>query len=150
MSKEPKKKRVIDISKYYPLFFTVIFVVILFQYSFSAQEAIFYDLRVKWDIGTSYKDNIVLITLDDDSDRFLGESYPYTYASHSKMMERLIQDEPLLVNYFVNFLEPVTTQDQKHLGHFTETIEKFKGRGGAVSVWDRMGCLGRTFTSRRP
>jgi signal transduction histidine kinase len=144
MSKEPKKKRVIDISKYYPLFFTVIFVVILFQYSFSAQEAIFYDLRVKWDIGTSYKDNIVLITLDDDSDRFLGESYPYTYASHSKMMERLIQDEPLLVNYFVNFLEPVTTQDQKHLGHFTETIENLKGRGGQFrfgTEWDAWGEL---------
>lgn len=144
MSKEPKKKRVIDISKYYPLFFTVIFVVILFQYSFSAQEAIFYDLRVKWDIGTSYKDNIVLITLDDDSDRFLGESYPYTYASHSKMMERLIQDEPLLINYFVNFLEPVTTQDQKHLGHFTESIEKFKVQGGQFrfgTEWDAWGEL---------
>lgn len=144
MSKEPKKKRVIDISKYYPLFFTVIFVVILFQYSFSAQEAIFYDLRVKWDIGTSYKDNIVLITLDDDSDRFLGESYPYTYASHSKMMERLIQDEPLLVNYFVNFLEPVTTQDQKHLGQFTKSIEMFKGQGGQFrfgTEWDAWGEL---------
>ncbi len=144
MSKEPKKKRVIDISKYYPLFFTVIFVVILFQYSFSAQEAIFYDLRVKWDIGTSYKDNIVLITLDDDSDRFLGESYPYTYASHSKMMERLIQDEPLLINYFVNFLEPVTNQDQKHLGQFTKSIEMFKGQGGQFrfgTEWDAWGEL---------
>lgn len=144
MSKEPKKKRVIDISKYYPLFFTVIFVVILFQYSFSAQEAIFYDLRVKWDIGTSYKDNIVLITLDDDSDRFLGESYPYTYASHSKMMERLIQDEPLLINYFVNFLEPVTNQDQKHLGQFTKSIDNFKGQGGQFrfgTEWDAWGEL---------
>lgn len=142
MTKEPKKKRTIDISKYYPLFFTVIFVVILFQYSFSAQEAIFYDLRVKWDFGTSYQDNIVLITLDDDSDRFLGESYPYTYASHGKMLERLIQDKPSLVNYFVNFLEPVTTQDRKHLGQFSASIDKFKGQGGEFrfgTEWDAWG-----------
>ncbi|MBK23894.1 MAG: hypothetical protein CME70_07810 [Halobacteriovorax sp.] len=144
MKTEPKKKRSIDISKYYPLFFTVIFVVILFQYSFSAQEAIFYDLRVKWDFGTSYEDNIVLITLDDDSDRFLGESYPYTYASHSKMLERLIKDKPFIVNYFVNFLEPVTTQDRKHLGQFTNSIEKFKNLGGEFrfgTEWDAWGEL---------
>lgn len=141
---EQKKKKTIDISKHYPLFFTVVFVVILFQYSFSAQEAIFYDLRVKWDLGTSHKDNIVLITLDDDSDRFLGESYPYTYSSHEKMLERLTQDSPYLVNYFVNFLGPVTKKEKKHLNEFTISIEKFKNLGGEFrfgTEWDAWGEL---------
>ncbi len=65
MFKGMEKRKFIDYTKLYPLFFTLIIVIILFQYSFSALESIFYDLRVKYDLGLHFKDNIVIITIDE-------------------------------------------------------------------------------------
>ena len=84
-----KKKKTIDFSKFYPLFFTIVFVVILFQYSFASLEAVFYDFRVRYDFGINFQDDVVIITMDEESDEFLGETYPYTYASQSRMFKKL-------------------------------------------------------------
>lgn len=117
-------------TNYYPLIFTIIFVVILFQYSFSALESIFYDFRVRYDIGTSSRNDVVVIYIDEESDEFLGESYPYTYVSHHKMFERLRQDEPLIVNYFINLVEPDTDIEKEDLQKFKTQIQKFMATGG--------------------
>ena len=103
-----------DFSKYYPLVFTIFFVIIVFQYSFSTLEAIFYDLRVRYDFGTKSQDKIVLITLDEVSDEFLGETYPYTYATHSRLFERLVKEQPRAIGYLVNFLEPDSEADTQY------------------------------------
>lgn len=125
----PSKKN--EFSRYYPLLFTIAVVVILFQYSFSSLEAIFYDLRIRFDFGLSNEDNIVLITMDEESDRFLGESYPYTYASHERLMARLTQgSSPRLVAYMVGLDEPVTNTEAAAQEKFRQHVIDYRFQGG--------------------
>jgi signal transduction histidine kinase len=138
-----------EFSRFYPLFFTLVVVFILFQYSFSSLEAIFYDLRVKYDLGLSYKDNIVLITMDEESDRFLGENYPYTYASHERLMSRLsIDGKPKLVAYMVNLEEPITDTEASALERFRQRIIDFRVSGGGFRFGTDLGDGGETLPPR--
>ncbi|CAM9863254.1 unnamed protein product [Chrysoparadoxa australica] len=137
-----KTSKSIDFSKYYPLFFTIVFVFILFQYSFSTLEAIFYDLRVKYDIGISYNNDIILVVMDEESDEFLGETYPYTYASHYNMFEKVAQDRPRVINYFVNLSEPEALQDKENLSRFKGSISSFVSGGGIFRFGTTMDAWG--------
>lgn len=125
-----KNNKFLEISKYYPLFFTIAFVFILFQYSFSTLEAIFYDLRVKYDFGVSYKDKVVMIVMDEESDEFLGETFPYTYASHFHTFEKLANDRPKVINYFVNLVEPQGELEQINLTRFKGMVSSYISGGG--------------------
>jgi signal transduction histidine kinase len=137
--KEKSKKLLnFDNSRLYPFIFTVIFIIVLFQYSFSSLESIFYDLRIKYDWGISYEDKIVLITMDEESDQFLGESYPYTYASHNVLAERLIKDNPASIGYLIGLLEPDSSREDKALYNFKNSIKKFKGDGGVFRFGTNM------------
>ncbi|ATH09385.1 hypothetical protein BIY24_15990 [Halobacteriovorax marinus] len=122
--------RKLDTSRLYPLVFTIIFIVVLFQYSFASLEAVFYDLRIKYDWGISFKDEIVLVTMDEESDQFLGESFPYTYASHEVLIERLMQDRPSSVGYLVGLLEPDSQREREALSHFKELTQDYIRSGG--------------------
>ena len=148
MTGSSEKNKGNDYSKYYPLFFTIIFVVILFQYSFASLESIFYDLRVRYDIGTSFKDNIVLIGLDEESDEFLGETYPYTYAGHTRLIEKVIQDRPQIIVYLVNFLEPETPFEKEHLGKFRDAIKRFQLDGGSFRFGTDVDAWGEQLPPR--
>jgi CHASE2 domain-containing sensor protein len=90
------KKLNVDLSDYYPLMFTLIFVTILFQYPLASFESILYDLRIRWDFPMSSSKEIVIVTLDEESDDYLGDVYPYTYATHSRFLEKLISAQPKL------------------------------------------------------
>ncbi|MCK5882509.1 MAG: CHASE2 domain-containing protein, partial [Bacteriovoracaceae bacterium] len=81
-----------DYSRVYPLFFSVIFVLVLFQYSFHSMESGIYDSWVRADFGMDSKNPIVIISMDEQSDDFLGERYPYTYATHQRLLRRVIAD----------------------------------------------------------
>lgn len=128
------KKKGSDFSKYYPLFFTIIFVIILFQYSFSTLEAIFYDLRIKYDLGIGFQDNMVLVSLDDESDEFLGETYPYTYAGHTRFIQKVIQDKPKMILYLVELLEPESDIESIQLKKFRDEILNFTESGGRFRI----------------
>lgn len=117
-------------SRYYPFVFAFLFVVIINQYSFSSLEAIFYDFRIKYDFGIKFADDVVLITLDEESDEFLGEKYPYTYASHGRLFSKLLKDSPKVVNYFVGLLPPEGPRELEHLKLLRDSIFKFKESGG--------------------
>ena len=130
MASKIDKKKDRDYSKYYPIFFTIVFITILFQYPFSSLESFFYDLRIQYDWGVSFKDNIVLVTLDEESEEFLGDKYPYTYASHHRFFNRLLPDHPKLVGYFVNFQRPESESDFNYAREFKNTIREFKNAGG--------------------
>ncbi len=107
---------------------------ILVQYSFYPFEAIFYDFWIKNDLSSNnFKSPVVLITLDEESDQFLGETYPYTYASHTRLMERLVSDKPILINYFVSLQEPDSQVEARYQKEFileikgySQTNDKFK------------------------
>lgn len=130
MNKDYLKGKKIDLTKLYPVFFTLIFVAILFQYSFSSLESILYDARIKYDWGISHRDNIVLITMDEESDMFLGETYPYTYASHDKLIKRLLKDQPAVINYFINQNSPSSQRETDALIKFKATVSTFVKGGG--------------------
>ncbi|MBT3983048.1 MAG: CHASE2 domain-containing protein [Bacteriovoracaceae bacterium] len=129
-----KKKPIIskdfNISNFYPLFFTIAFIIVMIQYSFSSLEAIFYDLRVKWDLGVGAPEAIVIVTMDEESDDFLGETYPYTYATHSRFLKKLIEAQPKIVSYFISLEEPETEIEEKYLTNVKNQIESFKKVGG--------------------
>lgn len=138
-----------EFSRFYPLFFTLVVVFILFQYSFSSLEAIFYDLRVKYDLGLKFEDNIVLVTMDEESDRFLGESYPYTYASHERLMTRLTLDgKPKLIAYLVNLEEPITDTEASAQERFRQRIIDYRVWGGGFRFGTDLGEGGEVLPPR--
>ncbi|MDD0854796.1 CHASE2 and HATPase_c domain-containing protein [Halobacteriovorax sp. GB3] len=132
----------LDFSKLYPFIFTVILVAILFQYSFSNLESVFYDLRVKYDFGISFRDNIVIVTLDEESDNFLGESYPYTYATHNRVLKRVLDEKPLVINYLVQLDEPDSARSEANLNKLKATIKDFVKTGGAFRFGTSLDAWG--------
>ncbi|MCM2350204.1 MAG: CHASE2 and HATPase_c domain-containing protein [Bacteriovoracaceae bacterium] len=124
------KLKSVEFSKFAPLFVTLAFILILIQYSFHPLESIFYDFWIKTDLpAKSFNNPIVLISLDEESDQFLGETYPYTYASHTRLMNRLVADEPALMNYFVSLLEPDSQVEARYQTEFHEAIKSYSPSG---------------------
>ena len=126
------KKLNIDLSDYYPLFFTLIFVTILFQYPLASFESIIYDLKVRWDFGIKPAPEIVIITLDEESDDYLGDIYPYTYATHSRFLEKLLKSEPKIIDYFVKMPDVLDDEDV-YFTSFKEKLKSFQARGGKLN-----------------
>ncbi len=126
-----------DLSSYYPLLFTIVFIAVLIQYSFSTFEGIFYDLAVRYDVGYSYKGKIVLISLDEKSDEFLGDEAPYTYASHLKLLRRVISDSPAVIASFSGFGNELKAQketERENQRLFVEVIKEYESAGGTFLV----------------
>lgn len=126
------KKLNIDLSDYYPLFFTLIFVTILFQYPLASFESIFYDLRVRWDVGIKPTPEIVIVTLDEESDDYLGDVYPYTYATHSRFLERILNSGPKIVNYFVK-MPDVPNDEDIYFNDFKTKLKTYASLGGKIN-----------------
>lgn len=126
------KKIKFDLSDYYPLFFTLIFVTILFQYPLASLESIFYDLRVRLDFGIKPTREIVIVTMDEESDDYLGDTYPYTYATHSRFLEKLLSAQPKIINFFARMPE-VTIDDKPYFEEFRKSLLIFDSKGGKVN-----------------
>lgn len=126
------KKFKFDLSDYYPLFFTLIFVTILFQYPLASLESIFYDLKIRWDFGIKPTPEIVIVTMDEESDDYLGDTYPYTYATHSRFLQRLLTSKPKIVNYLSRMPE-ATSEDGTYFESFSSDLRKFSSQGGKVN-----------------
>ena len=121
-----------DFSEYYPLFFTLIFVAILFQYPLASLESIFYDLRTRLDFEVKPTSEIVIITMDEESDDYLGDTYPYTYATYSRFLEKLLYSKPKIINFFSKMPE-ITTEDISYFNDFKKNLKTFESKGGKVS-----------------
>jgi signal transduction histidine kinase len=138
-----KKFKGIEFSKFAPLLVTLAFILILIQYSFLPLEAIFFDTWIKTDVSSKeLKTPIVLITMDEESDQFLGESYPYTYASHTRLMNRITQDGPLLINYFVSMVEPDSEVEARYQMEFHEAIKGISPTGEKFKFGTEIDNLG--------
>jgi signal transduction histidine kinase len=126
------KKISFDLSDYYPLLFTLIFVTILFQYPLASFESILYDLRIRWDLPISPSKEIVIVTLDEESDDYLGDIFPYTYATHSRFLEKLIASNPRSINYFFKMPE-IVENDLDYFNEFKNKLISFNSKGGLVN-----------------
>jgi signal transduction histidine kinase len=128
LSKIQEKIKNLEYNNLYPLFFTLIFILILIQYSFHSLDAIFYDLWNRSDITMSASDEIILVTMDEESDQFLGEVYPYTYASHNRFLDKLVADDPAGIGYLVPFISPESEDDVSFVKEFRDKVLKYKAR----------------------
>lgn len=136
------KLKSLEHNNFYPLFFTVIFILIVIQYSFFTLDAIFYDLWVRTDISPKETKEIVLVTLDEESDEFLGEVYPYTFATHSRFIKKILKDNPLVVNYFVQLQNPDTELEEKYYYEFRDTVQTFIKNNGYFRFATSMDAWG--------
>jgi hypothetical protein len=136
-----RHKKIFDYNGLYPLFFTIVFILIVIQYSFSTLDAIFYDLWVRADITNSWSDRIVLVPMEEESDEFLGETYPYTYATHTRFLQKVLEDQPLAVGYFSQLQTPEYQVEEKYFQLFKNQINQFIGKNGSfrfatqLDVW---------------
>jgi signal transduction histidine kinase len=122
-----KKLKKLEYSSLYPLFFTIIFILILIQYSFFSLDAIFYDLWIKFDFFPKKQSEIIIVVMDEESDQFLGESYPYTYASHYRLIKKIIADEPRGFGYLVPLEnEPDSIVEQRYVTDIRQMIQDFQ------------------------
>jgi signal transduction histidine kinase len=129
------KKLKVDLSEYYPLIFTLIFVSILFQYPLASLESIFYDSKIRYDFLTRPSEDIVIVTMDEESDDYLGDTYPYTYATHSRFLEKLISAKPHIINYFsaMPLIESLAKENQEYQKEFKNKLVKFQNEGGKIN-----------------
>lgn len=122
-----KRFKQLEYSSLYPLFFTVVFILILIQYSFFSLDAIFYDLWARFDIFSTPQTKIVTIVMDEESDQFLGETYPYTYASHYRLLDKVIADAPLGIGYLVPLeMEPESQVEERYMNQLLERVQEFQ------------------------
>ncbi len=107
------------------LLFITFFVLISFQYDFPVFEGVLYDMRIKSDLLKSDK-QIVLITLDEESDQFLGDVYPYSYANYVRLLEKIIPSHPLALGFLVDFAGPQTKYDTQKKRRMRNLLSKFQ------------------------
>jgi CHASE2 domain-containing sensor protein len=145
---ENKSWYALDFNRLAPLMVTLAFILVLIQYSFYPLEAFFYDLWVKLDFThDDIQERVVVVTLDDESDMFLGETYPYSYATHVRLLNRITKDKPGFVNYFVNLLEPDSEIESRYQDEFADIVkkllppDKLKNLGYSLSTLNRDSLL---------
>ena len=68
--------------------------------------------------------------MDEESDQFLGEVYPYTYATHNRLLKKLFEDKPEIISYMVPMMEPENEIDKENLETFHSDVQKFKIANG--------------------
>jgi signal transduction histidine kinase len=133
----------VEFSKFAPLLVTLAFILILIQYSFNPLESIFFDFWIKSDISSKHLLNpVVVISMDEESDQFLGETYPYSYASHNRLLGRVMKDEPAIINYFVSLLEPDSDIEIRYQNEFHQAIKLFSPAGNNFKFGTEIDNLG--------
>ena len=137
-----KKRRFYELSNYYPLFFTIVFVLILIQYTFSSVDAIFYDLWVRFDIGARPNSEVILISLDEESDEFLGETFPYTYATHLRFMKNLSGDRPAIINSIFSLGDPDSDIEREYQSLYKKEVLRYQELGGKFRYGTSMDYFG--------
>jgi signal transduction histidine kinase len=128
----------IDYGSFYPFFFTLLFILMLIQYPFHSWEAFFSNLFTKFDFVSKTNTEVVLIQLDEESDAFLHETYPYTYASHMRMLKELTKDKPLIISYILNLDEPDSDVDTVYQTEFKSVIKNYVDDGGSFRFGTQM------------
>ena len=94
----------LDFTKYYPALFTIVFLLVLFQYKFPSIEAVFYDLRLKSDISLSDDNDIVIARSGSVGKSAIYKSDKYEKMIFASYLIRLKFDlKKILPLYFFNF-----------------------------------------------
>lgn len=114
------------LAKKYPFIFTIVFVVISLQYPLRSLEYSIYDFFVQSDFFAEDVSDTVIVYMDEKSNSYLGETYPYSYASQSRAFKKLIKDGPKEVVYLFALPEPKNEIDLRYAEEFSEDIRRFQ------------------------
>ena len=127
-------KRSPELSDVYAFIFTIIFVIVLLQYPLATFEAILYDIKVKYNPFYYPTKSIVIITMDEESDDYLGDAYPYTHATLKRFVEKLIQAKPWSISFFNHFaISSNDSEDNKNKKDTQELLSIYEKNGGILS-----------------
>lgn len=137
-----KKLKITDYSIFYPLFFTVVFIFIVLQFSFTTLDAVFYDLWIRTDIGATWGDRVVVVRMDEESDEFLGETFPYTYATHTRFLEKVLRDSPLGLGYITQLQAPEYEVESNYYEVFRKMLEEYRSNTGIVRFATQLDVWG--------
>ncbi|MBP5297181.1 MAG: CHASE2 domain-containing protein, partial [Bacteriovoracaceae bacterium] len=116
--------------KYYPLIFTLIALCFLTVYRGVELEAFFYDAAIKYDPHPPSLAPFRFVLLNEDSDELLGESFPYSYFGHLRMLRRLFETKPRMVISCVPFLAPRNAQQMQDMQAVHDLIQQYRQAGG--------------------
>ena len=114
----------------YPLFFTLLFTILLFQYPFHSVESIFYDFFIRADINQNVNEQIILININEESDQNLGENYPYTYTTQTHFFKKLIAGKPKLIGYLSRMEEPLLINHSIAAKKLKQVLNRYVNNGG--------------------
>ena len=84
------------------------------------------------DFGIKPSREIVIVTMDEESDDYLGDTYPYTYATHSRFLQKLLKAQPKIINYFSRMPE-VSSDDLPYFNDFKKSLKQFDSTGGKIN-----------------
>lgn len=90
----------------------------------------------------NYHDNIIVVTMDEESDDYLGETYPYSYASQSRFLKRMISENPLSLNYIGRFRESRDDMDKAPVIEFSHLLKRIIDNNVAVFLEQTIGDWG--------
>ena len=124
--KELLQKFSLDQNIIYPLILTIVVMIFVLQHSFYPYEAGFYDMWSKADFISQSKNDYAAVYMDESTDQFLGEVYPYSYATHTKLLQNILKDKPKAIIYFLDFKEPISEDEKKHYENFIFTLGQIK------------------------
>jgi signal transduction histidine kinase len=131
-----------DFTFIYPIVITSIFLSIILNYSFGQIESFFYDLRIVYNLKMGLKSPVVLVTIDEESDQFLGEVYPYSFSTHNRFFKKLIAQKPSTIGLLTIPFSSDSNFEQTEMDYFKNQINDFMASGGGFRFGTTMDSWG--------
>ena len=112
--------------------FSFLIILVLLQYRFDSIESFFYDKRILSDpsINKIKKSSVVLVIIDEESDSFLGEKYPYSYATFTKFINKIKIEKPRAIGQVLKLPYPENHEEHFQLKNYYESINEYISYGG--------------------
>ena len=121
-----------------PYLILIILFIIFYNYRFDHLESVIYDFfSLK---NSSKKNEIVNIVINEQSDQFLGERYPYSNSTYLKAIENILMKKPKGIVFLNSF-----SSTSKSLEKISDLLNKFENQGGFVHLgksierWEYVG-----------
>jgi signal transduction histidine kinase len=112
---------------------SVALTILLFNLDFNFLEANLYDLRMAHGHQSRANQNIILVTLDDESTKELDEFTPLSMDLHVKFLEVLEKLHPRAVGYLIDLNEVQAVSRKRSHGHwnrrFVDAAKRMNSRG---------------------
>jgi signal transduction histidine kinase len=118
-----------------PLLVTAFLSLIIVQYPFFSFQAVLYDLEIQLDKRFHSPGNdIVLVIMDEESDQFLGEAFPYTFATHARFLKKVTEGEPSVVGFMISPGTEIKVETDRDFPVFANLAANYQSKGGVFVI----------------